>query len=84
MVSKSMSATLNARRKLGKVTFCKDFWDCYWEQGKQIGQGTSHYLLPGGRGGQKGGSVETENPQGGITENFGRIQRGDHSNLLGK
>ena len=26
----------------------------------------------------------TENPQGGITENFGRIQRVDHSNLLGK
>ena len=25
----------------------------------------------------------TENPKGGITENFGRIQRGDHSNLLG-
>ena len=22
------------------------------------------------------------NPKGGITENFGRIQRGDHSNLL--
>ena len=27
-------------------------------------------------GEQKGGSVVTENPQGGITENFGRIQRG--------
>ena len=38
----------------------------------------------GGRGGQKGGSVETENPKGEITENFGRIQRGDHSNLVGK
>ena len=25
----------------------------------------------------------TEKPKGGITENFGRIQRGDHSNLLG-
>ena len=35
-------------------------------------------------GEQKGGSVVTENPKGGITENFGRIQRGDHSNLLGK
>ena len=34
-------------------------------------------------GEQKGGSVVTENPKGGITENFGRIQRGDHSNLLG-
>ena len=31
------------------------------------------------------GSVVTENPKGGgIAENFGRIQRGDHSNLLGK
>ena len=34
-------------------------------------------------GEQKGGSVVTEN-QRGITENFGRIQRGDHLNLLGK
>ena len=32
----------------------------------------------------KGGSVVTENPKGGITENFGRIQRGDHSSSLGK
>ena len=32
----------------------------------------------------KGGSVVTENPKGGITENFGRIQRGNQSNLLGK
>ena len=32
----------------------------------------------------KGGSVVTENPKGGITGNFGRIQRGNHSNLLGK
>ena len=31
-----------------------------------------------------GGSVVTENPKGGIAENFGRIQRGDHSNFLGK
>ena len=31
----------------------------------------------------KGGSVVTENPKGGIAENFGRIHRGDHSNLLG-
>ena len=30
----------------------------------------------------EGGSVVTESPKGGITENFGRIQRGDHSNLL--
>ena len=35
-------------------------------------------------GEQKGGSVVTENPKGGITGNFGRIQRGDHSNLLRK
>ena len=27
-------------------------------------------------GEQKGGSVVTENPKGGIAENFGRIQRG--------
>ena len=27
-------------------------------------------------GEQRGGSVVTENPKGGITENFGRIQRG--------
>ena len=32
----------------------------------------------------KGGSVVTENPKGGIAENFGRIQRGDHSNLFVK
>ena len=32
----------------------------------------------------KGGSVVTENSKGRIAENFGRIQRGDHSNLLGK
>ena len=35
-------------------------------------------------GEQKEGSVVTENPKGGIAENFGRIQRVDHSNLLGK
>ena len=32
----------------------------------------------------KGGLVVTENPKGGVTENVGRIQRGDHPNLLGK
>ena len=50
---------------------------------------TGHYLSPGKGGGwrilggitwflgeQKGASVVTENPKGGITENFGRIQRG--------
>ena len=26
----------------------------------------------------------TENPKGGITENFGRIHRGEHSNLRAK
>ena len=31
---------------------------------------------------KKGGSVVTENPNGGIAKNFGRIQREDHSNLL--
>ena len=54
-------------------------------------------IYRGGRGGggfwggeslflgeQKGGLVVTENPKGGIIENFGRIQRGDHSNLLRK
>ena len=31
------------------------------------------------------GGIVTENPkEGGTTENFGRIQRGDHSNLLGQ
>ena len=50
--------------------------------------------MPGERGGfwgdhfifrrRKGGSVVTENPKGGITENFGRIQRRDRSNLLEK
>ena len=54
------------------------------------------YRLGGGRGGDdfrgdhlifgrtKGGSVSTEKPKGGIAENFERIRRGDHSNLLGK
>ena len=59
--------------------------------------GTGHYLSPGGGGAedfrgdhfrflgeQKGGSVVTENPKEEIAENFGRIQRGEHSNLLGK
>ena len=57
--------------------------------------GIGHYLSPGGRAEdfwgitwfleeQKGGTLVTENPNGGITENFGRIQSGDHSNLHGK
>ena len=33
---------------------------------------------------QKEGSVVTENPKGGIAENFRRIHSGDHSNLFGK
>ena len=32
----------------------------------------------------KGRSVVTENPEGGITENFRRLQMVDHSNWLGK
>ena len=39
--------------------------------GENILGGISWFL-----GEQKGGSVVTENPKGGITENFGRIQRG--------
>ena len=60
--------------------------------------GTAHYLSHWGRGGgrrilaginwfleeQKGESVVTESPKGGIAENFGRVQKGNHSNLLGK
>ena len=61
---------------------------------------TGHYLSPGGGEGggdggffggitwflweQKGGSLVTENPKEGITETYGRIQRANHSNLLGK
>ena len=47
--------------------------------GRRILVGITSFL-----GEQKGGSVVTENPKGGIAENFGRIQRGNHSNLLGK
>ena len=36
------------------------------------------------RGTKPGESVVTENPKGGTTENVGRIQREDNSNLLGK
>ena len=32
----------------------------------------------------KGGWVVTENPKGRIAENFGRIHKGDHLNLIGK
>ena len=56
--------------------------------------GTGHYLSPGGGdrrilggitwllGERKGGSVVTESPKGGIAGNFGRIQKGNHSNFL--
>ena len=53
--------------------------------------GTGYYLSSGGGEGlrilggitsfwgeEKGGSVVAENPKGGIAENFGKIQRGDH------
>ena len=39
--------------------------------GRRILGGITRFL-----GEQKGGSVVTENPKGGIAENFGRIQRG--------
>ena len=44
----------------------------------------SLFIVRGAGRGILGGSVVTENPKGGITGNFGRIQRGDHSNLLRK
>ena len=49
-----------------------------WGKG-DLGGGITWFL-----GEQEGGSVVTENPKGGITENFARIQRGDHSISLGK
>ena len=30
------SATLETKRKLGRVNYRKDFWDCYWEQEKKL------------------------------------------------
>ena len=27
-------ASLEAKRELGRVNYRKDFWDCYWEWGK--------------------------------------------------
>ena len=65
-----------------------DVFFCLKEDG--VLQGTGHYLSRGGGDHlifrrTKGGSVIThENPKGRIAENFGRIQRGDHSNVLGK
>ena len=29
-------AALETSRKLDQVNFRKDFWDCYWEQGKKL------------------------------------------------
>ena len=54
--------------------------------------GTVHYLSPGGTEDFRGNhfifkrteAVVTDNPKWGIAENIERIQRGDHSNLLGK
>ena len=48
-------------------------------RGRRILGGITSFL-----GEQKVGSVITENPKRGIAENFGRIQRGDQSNLLEK
>ena len=47
----------------------------------------SSFIAWGGGGGFGGGGFAEDfavggNPKGGITENFGRIQRGDHSNLF--
>ena len=51
----------------------------WWGGGRRILEGITWFL-----GKQKGRSIVTENPKGGITENVWRIQRGDHSNSLGK
>ena len=50
------------------------FYTFYWLKGPVI----IHHLGGGrgGVGGLWGGSVVTESPKGGITENFGRIQSG--------
>ena len=34
----SAFATLETKRKLWRVNDCKNFWDCYMGQGKNIGQ----------------------------------------------
>ena len=65
---------------MAAVTSCENTLLC---RTLKKNQGTGHYLSPWGRI-MGGGSVVTENPKGGITENFGRIRRGDHSHLLGK
>ena len=71
------------------------FWFVQW--GGEIRDGPLFIEWGGGAGGrmifggitlylgvQKGESVVTEKPKEGITENVGRIQRRDHSNLLRK
>ena len=67
-----------------KLPFAKTSGTVTGNRANKLAKGPVIIYRLGGGGGQKGGSVETENPKGGITENFGRIQRGDHSNLLGK
>ena len=75
-----------------KACYSKSF--ASWYVGARLikSLGTGLYLSPGGDfggitwflGEQKWGSVITENPKGEITENFGRIQSGSHSNFLRK
>ena len=50
-----------------------------WEGGEDFRGGSLDF-----RENKRGESVVTSNPKGGITEKFGRIQRGDYSNLIGK
>ena len=35
LCERSEYATSKIRRKLGRVKFRKDLWDCYWSQGRQ-------------------------------------------------
>ena len=48
--------------------------------GRRIFLGGNHLILRR----KKGGISRNREPKWGINENFGSIQRGDHSNLLGK
>ena len=64
MVSKSTSATLNARRELGKVTFRKDFWDCYLDQGKQWAKGPVIIYRLGGGGDKRGDQSKLRTQKG--------------------
>jgi len=61
------------------VFYCKGLVIIYRLGGAENFRG-DHLIV----GEQKGGSVVTENPKRGIAENFGRIHRVDHSNLLEK